>query len=633
METFISNYQVFTEAKRGGRNYMEDVVCVKIPENVEERGDGMNGSLLYLAVFDGHGGPEAAEFAKDHLLNEITKQNGFWSDDDEQVTRAIKDGFLSTHKLMWTALDSWPKTISGLPSTAGTTASVVFIKGRKMYIAHVGDSSVVLGEKVDNRKEWSALTVTKEHKPDAAEELCRIQNAGGQVMSKAGIARVVWKRPRVVKGPMRRSTVIDNVPFLAIARSLGDLWSYDAERDEFVVSPEPDVTVLELEDSDYQCIIVASDGVWNMIKPEEAIRIVSSWYQNHKEAEDEPHAASVVVDLALERWKNRQIRADNTSAIVAFLNRVGDCNNRSLAKCDHSVNEKLSSSWISPSKSSFLSLVPHKNRQSSIVEGKIPKTNCKVRSVSQVHVSKEDRFGSKWRKIKRKSLPGFRIHLRSIGSGDNRITKVVRRRRHTLPSAKANDSLELSGLIGSNILSCMSRSSGANLEHKNRTESPLNTKEDLRSTFESEGKLKGRRLNSVCLDPPNAILCSERLKHSDESPNFDSGSSSRKEILSSSVCEPLAFNDETVTDSSANLDSISNLLISSKSNTSPESCSAGIPSSSPTLKRVASAYCKCMRGSEIEASLPVKRPCLDSSHVSRHSYRTRFHTRLRIPVE
>jgi Serine/threonine protein phosphatase len=41
--------------------------------------------------------------------------------------------------------ESWPKTVSGLPSTSGTTASVAFIRKGKIYIGHVGDSSIVLG--------------------------------------------------------------------------------------------------------------------------------------------------------------------------------------------------------------------------------------------------------------------------------------------------------------------------------------------------------------------------------------------------------------------------------------------------------------------------------------------------------
>ena len=75
---------------------MEDVVCVEF-----HKGDDGETQFVYFAVFDGHGGKEAACFAKEHLLKEITKHRGFWSDDDRQVLKAITDGFISTHKLMW----------------------------------------------------------------------------------------------------------------------------------------------------------------------------------------------------------------------------------------------------------------------------------------------------------------------------------------------------------------------------------------------------------------------------------------------------------------------------------------------------------------------------------------------------
>lgn len=43
------------------------------------------------------------------------------------------------------------------------------------------------------------------------------------VINKSGVNRVVWKRPRLShNGPVRRSTVIDQIPFLAVARALGE---------------------------------------------------------------------------------------------------------------------------------------------------------------------------------------------------------------------------------------------------------------------------------------------------------------------------------------------------------------------------------------------------------------------------
>lgn len=62
----------------------------------------------------------------------------------------------------------------------------------------------------------------KEHKPDDPDELKRIELSGGEVVAKSGVQRVVWNRPRTDhRGPIRRSTQIDRIPFLAVARSLG----------------------------------------------------------------------------------------------------------------------------------------------------------------------------------------------------------------------------------------------------------------------------------------------------------------------------------------------------------------------------------------------------------------------------
>lgn len=99
MADFGMNLRVTMDSKQGGRKYMEDVLSVKF----QKTEDGRNIEYTYLAVFDGHGGSEAAKFAKEHLLDEITKLKGFWSNNDEEVQRAIRDGFLATHKLMWKA--------------------------------------------------------------------------------------------------------------------------------------------------------------------------------------------------------------------------------------------------------------------------------------------------------------------------------------------------------------------------------------------------------------------------------------------------------------------------------------------------------------------------------------------------
>lgn len=65
-------------------------------------------------------------------------------------------------------------------------------------------------------------------------------------------------------------------PFYAFP---GDLWSYDFYSGEFVVSPEPDTSVHTIDPQKHKYIILGSDGLWNMIPPQDAI----SMCQDHEE--------------------------------------------------------------------------------------------------------------------------------------------------------------------------------------------------------------------------------------------------------------------------------------------------------------------------------------------------------------
>ncbi|XP_056267729.1 protein phosphatase 1D-like isoform X2 [Pseudoliparis swirei] len=280
-------------------------------------------SVAFFAVFDGHGGREAAHFARDNLWGLLKKQRGFWSKDHSEVCGALRKGFIACHHAMWKELPEWPKTITGLPSTSGTTASVVVIRGVHMYVAHVGDSGVVVGvQGNDSDITLQALEITQDHKPELPKEKERIERLGGSVMKKSGVNRVVWKRPRLThNGPVRRSTVIDQIPFLAVARSLGDLWSYDFFSGEFVVSPEPDTTVMTLDPSRHRYVIIGSDGLWNMMPPKNAVNMCSS----HDKMMG-PKGMSCARRLgctALLFWKERMLRADNTTVIVLALQERG----------------------------------------------------------------------------------------------------------------------------------------------------------------------------------------------------------------------------------------------------------------------------------------------------------------------
>ncbi|EZA60023.1 hypothetical protein DMN91_008426 [Ooceraea biroi] len=329
------NLRVTGHCNQGGRKYMEDMFCVAFQPTPDDK----DLEYAFFGIFDGHGGGEAATFAKEHLMDIIVKQKNFWSDRDEDVLRAIRDGYMNTHYAMWRELDKWPRTASGLPSTAGTTASIAFIRKGKIYIGHVGDSAIILGYQVEGDPQWRAKALTKDHKPESGPEMTRIQESGGKVVSKSGVPRVVWNRPRIGhKGPVRRSTHMDEIPFLAVARSLGDLWSYNSELNTFVVSPEPDVKVIPVDVKSHRCLIFGTDGLWNMLSPQAAVAIVQATDRHNEkhliasqqtgsgvESQMWINPSKSLVDRALERWSSTRLRADNTSVVTLMLDPSGPC--------------------------------------------------------------------------------------------------------------------------------------------------------------------------------------------------------------------------------------------------------------------------------------------------------------------
>jgi len=324
---------------------MEDVFSVAYQQTEDEK----DLEYAFFGIFDGHGGREAAVFAKEHLMDFIVKQKGFWAEDDQSILRAIHEGFIQTHHAMWKELEKWPKTMSGLPSTAGTTASIAFIRRGKLYVGHVGDSAIVLGAQEtptgDGDGEaavatptggvWRGLPLTRDHKPESDEESRRIQKSGGKVVCKSGVPRVVWNRPKVGhRGPVRRSTHIDEIPFLAVARSLGDLWSYNSKEDVFVVSPEPDTYVYPIDISKHRCLILGTDGAWNMLTPQQAVTYVCEAEKSNEQNMLYPqqnggggrqwiNPSKYLVDCAINRWTGNNLRADNTSVVTVMLDRPG----------------------------------------------------------------------------------------------------------------------------------------------------------------------------------------------------------------------------------------------------------------------------------------------------------------------
>lgn len=164
-------------------------------------------------------------------------------------------------------------------ANCGTTATVVVICGEELTVAHVGDSRAVLCSS------GAAIPISEDHRPGRADEMSRIESAGGLILKVGGTYRVNG--------------------VLAVSRAIGD-----KALKEFVVA-EPDISTRKLEESD-EFLVVASDGLWDTMDDQECISETKKFLQNGVGQLEE--AAKGLVAVACDRGNN-----DDISVLVIDL--------------------------------------------------------------------------------------------------------------------------------------------------------------------------------------------------------------------------------------------------------------------------------------------------------------------------
>ncbi|PAN50413.1 hypothetical protein PAHAL_9G518100 [Panicum hallii] len=123
----------------------------------------------------------------------------------------------------------------------GSTAVVAVVGPRHLVVANCGDSRAVLCSG------GAAIPLSADHKPDRPDELERIHAAGGRV--------IFWDGARVFG-------------MLAMSRAIGDSYLKP-----FVIS-DPEVRVVERKDGEDEFLILASDGLWDVVSNEVACKVV-----------------------------------------------------------------------------------------------------------------------------------------------------------------------------------------------------------------------------------------------------------------------------------------------------------------------------------------------------------------------
>lgn len=250
---------------RGRRSYNEDNVYCKI---ATVDGDGECGEIVCVGVFDGHGGPKASEYVQKHLFENILSSESFPAD----VFKAIEDGFVWTDS-KYNKLDERQR------NDDGCTATAAMMIHDTLYVSHVGDSRAVLGQRRKNSEDVIAIPLTDDHKPNRRDERSRIENVGGTVIH---------------AGTWRVSGV------LAVSRSFGNRLMK-----RFIVA-HPEIRQDTLSPQT-RCLIVASDGLWDVFSNQDAVDEALKYGNAEK-------AAGEMIKMAYDRGSY-----DNISCIVCYF--------------------------------------------------------------------------------------------------------------------------------------------------------------------------------------------------------------------------------------------------------------------------------------------------------------------------
>lgn len=341
-------------AIKGRRMHMEDRFIIN--ENINNTG------ISLFAIFDGHGGEFAANYAKDHLIqnlhNKIIELNAF--KEGKLINTPQKEGIdeskpkeetnisverkTSFKKSVSTADDTSKKEITdpellaqinkarpitreARPSPKPVKSVIVPLshymeKGKINYGKLLSDEVLaadrLLVEAAKRSSNLAGTTALLAVMDDKHLIVANVGDSRGVMCDSRGNAIPVSfdHKPQQVREQKRIEAAGGYIAFngvwrvagiLATSRAMGD---YPLKDKNFVIA-DPDILTFDLDDHKPMFLILASDGLWDTFTNEEAIKFI-------KERLDEPDYGAK--SLTLQAYYRGSV--DNiTVLVINFLNR------------------------------------------------------------------------------------------------------------------------------------------------------------------------------------------------------------------------------------------------------------------------------------------------------------------------
>lgn len=296
---------------------------------------GVAGGLAQLfAVFDGHGecghtvAEASAELVPTLLLRRLAEGGAIPAPPPHEDAVAFDlwqrwpatacRVFEEVHSMLETATarlvsrsreQDLPAHLRCDARASGTTATVaLYLPGRAVMLAHVGDSRAVLGTRprraqIHASALWRAVALTRDHKPDMPDERARIESCGAQVLSSGPEGKT-----------KRVFTPQQSWPSINMSRSLGDLHAHTQGLSATAEVGATDQVWRSADDEAF--LILASDGVWDVLSDQAAVDLTIA----SATAGEDP--ATALAQEAYRLWLQRGLQGnyvDDITVIVKFL--------------------------------------------------------------------------------------------------------------------------------------------------------------------------------------------------------------------------------------------------------------------------------------------------------------------------
>lgn len=277
----------------------------------------LNGDYQFYGVFDGHMGNLASKYAAASFDRQIEER---LSNVDGDIKNDVKDwknkvevnlieAFNDLHLGIVDAIASSPGDVM---EDAGTTATILVVTELAVIVANVGDSRAVLSHwnrDCEGNDKVTPLQLTVDHIASSPDEQFQIIEKGGFVSQSGGIPRVNGS--------------------LAVSRSLGDvklsrylsrtphvfaLTKYEvydkcrkSSKQERAHREHKNVEISEVDGVQPCFIIMASDGLWDVMTNQEAVDMVVEVIESNNSGTEYQLAAELLTQEAYVRGSSDNI--------------------------------------------------------------------------------------------------------------------------------------------------------------------------------------------------------------------------------------------------------------------------------------------------------------------------------------